>query len=370
MHISEIFKFTEGLGQDGHQIGRKVGDALELLTFGMVERDHQLMEYLVIENGIEGATTAEHKVEFSFYKKNEEGRPSLNPTELFGLIECKKVGVEQTINSSYKKWETSNPVFYESDGYSFKIRATTSSYKWDINIKPNDDVNSNFVCSIIRKDENNRNLDMQQHDLYLNENDRVAIAIDVQDHLHFIGIRDYLTSINESIRKCLIIRTKKVEANKIKTLLIEDALCGPQTPEKAKQSSFVSLDVRKKVLGHFDKKDEDCNLFKSILVISEASHWEDKSRCMIRLCNDHNLIVPDAAIVSLFRKFKAHFGVHYQNKITKQLYQSDPNVRRLTNEVITEFNNRILQDMDTSEWVKFHCTILENGSVQLQVVDL
>ena len=181
MHISEVFKFTEGLGQDGHQIGRKVGDALELLTFGMVERDHQLMEYLVIENGIEGATTAEHKVEFSFYKKNEEGRPSLNPTELFGLIECKKVGVEQTINASYKNWKTSNPVFYESDGYSFKIRATTSSYKWDINIRPNDDVNSNFVCSIIRKDENNRNLDMQQHDLYLNENDRVAIAIDVQD---------------------------------------------------------------------------------------------------------------------------------------------------------------------------------------------
>ena len=183
------------------------------------------------------------------------------------------------------------------------------------------------------------------------------------------GLR-FHPSVNESIRKCLIIRTKKVEANKIKTLLIEDALCGPQTPEKAKQSSFVSLDVRKKVLGHFDKKDEDCNLFNSILVISEASHWEDKSRCMIRLCNDHNLIVPDAAIISLFRKFKAHFGVHYQDKITKQLYQSDPNVRRLTNEVITEFNNRILQDMDTSKWVKFHCAILENGSVQLQVVDL
>ncbi len=31
MHLSDVFKYTQGLGQKGHQIGRKVGDAIELL---------------------------------------------------------------------------------------------------------------------------------------------------------------------------------------------------------------------------------------------------------------------------------------------------------------------------------------------------
>lgn len=369
MHISEIFKFTEGLGQDGHQIGRKVGDALELLTFGMIEQDPQLMEYLVVENGIEGATTAEHKVEFSFYKKDDNGRPSLEPGELFGLIECKKVGVEQTINSSFKTWKSANPIFYNSAGYRFKIRATTLSHKWEVQLSPSNQVGLNMVCSIVQKDENNQTIETHQHDLCLDENDRVIIAIDINDNLHFIGKREYLTSIRESVRKCMIIRAVKNESNKIKTLLIEDALSGPQTPEKAKQASFVSLDVRKKVLGHFDRQNDDYHLFNSILVIGEASHWEEKSRSMIRLCNDYNLIVPDKAIVLLFTKFKDCFGDNYQNKITKQLYQSDSNVKRLTSEVIAEFDNRILQDMDTGEWKKFQfCN--SNNAVKLQVVAL
>ena len=183
MHISEVFKFTEGLGQDGHQIGRKVGDALELLTFGMIEKDPLLMEYLVVENGIEGATTAEHKVEFSFYKKDVKGQPSLNPLELFGLIECKKVGVEQTINSSYKTWKSSHPVFYQSTGYNFKIRATASSHKWEVSLNPNDQTDSNLVCTIIKKDESNQIIETQQRDLYLQENNRIIIAIDVSENL-------------------------------------------------------------------------------------------------------------------------------------------------------------------------------------------
>lgn len=369
MHLSEIFKFTEGLGQDGHQIGRKVGDALEVLTFGMVEKDAQLVEHLVVENGIEGATTAEHKVEFSFYKKDADGQPSLEPMELFGLIECKKVGVEQTINSSFKTRRFAHQVFYNSEGYSFKIRAAAASHKWEVKLVPCRRHNSNLACTIVKKDENNQEVDRQQHNLSFAENDRIIIAIDVNDNLHYIGIRDYLTSIDASIRKCLIIRAKKIESRKIKTLLIEDALCGPQTPEKAKQASFVSLDVRKKVLGHFDKKDEDCNRFSSILVVGEASHWEDKSRSMIRLCNDRNLIVPDEAIVLLFKKFKEYFGASYQEKITKQLYQSDPDVKRLTNEVIAELSGHILQDMDTGDWVKFQFTS-SNGIEQLQVVTL
>jgi hypothetical protein len=46
MHLSDVFKFTQGLGQKGHQIGRKVGDAIELITLAMVYRQPELAKYL------------------------------------------------------------------------------------------------------------------------------------------------------------------------------------------------------------------------------------------------------------------------------------------------------------------------------------
>ena len=54
MNLSDVFKFTQGLGQKGHQIGRKVGDAIELLTLGMIHLNPELTSYLVIEDGVEG----------------------------------------------------------------------------------------------------------------------------------------------------------------------------------------------------------------------------------------------------------------------------------------------------------------------------
>lgn len=175
--------------------------------------------------------------------------------------------------------------------------------------------------------------------------------------------------MNSDIQTCKIVRATLLESNKIKELIIEDALSGPQTPEKAKQASFVSLDVRKRVLGHFDKLDEDMDKFVSILVIGEASHWEEKSRSMVRLCNDYNLLVPDNAIVLLFEKFKEAFGDSYQDKITKSLYQSNGDVKRLTTEVIDEFDEHILKDMATGHWVKFSCHVAD-GKSKLQVVDI
>ena len=63
-------------------------------------------------------------------------------------------------------------------------------------------------------------------------------------------------------------------------------------------------------MGQFDKSDDKS--FVSILVIGEASHWEEKSRSMIRLCNDYNLIIPDNILIYLFEKFEEKFGNNYQ----------------------------------------------------------
>ena len=70
-----------------------------------------LRKRLVIERGLEGATTAEHKVEFGFYQLDDRGLLSdLSVDNLFGLVECKKVGVEMTVK------------FPRSERYFFKMR--------------------------------------------------------------------------------------------------------------------------------------------------------------------------------------------------------------------------------------------------------
>ena len=137
MYLSDIFKFTQGLGQKGHQIGRKVGDAIELLTLGMIHLDDELTKYLVLEDGVEGATSAKHKVEFSFYNLDQNLLPSKISEELFGIIECKKVGVEQTIKQNFKEWKSivaNKQPFHSTLGYNFTISPSNADFKWSIKI--------------------------------------------------------------------------------------------------------------------------------------------------------------------------------------------------------------------------------------------
>src|SRR5690606_21636038 len=130
------------------------------------------------------------------------------------------------------------------------------------------------------------------------------------NRLYVFGPGELLSAVDGHISKCVVIEILSAANGKVKAINVNDSLPGPQTPEKAKQASFVSLDVRKKVLGRFDKTDDA--RFISVLVIGEASHWEEKSRSMVRLCNDFNLIVPDDRLVRLFSKFEERFGDGYQ----------------------------------------------------------
>ena len=44
-------------------------------------------------------------VEFAFYNLNPEKLHERNSENLFGIIECKKVGVEQTVKQNFKQWQ-------------------------------------------------------------------------------------------------------------------------------------------------------------------------------------------------------------------------------------------------------------------------
>lgn len=364
-HLSDVFKFTQGLGQHGHQIGRKVGDAIELLTLGMIHQNETLSQFLIIENGVEGATSAKHKVEFAFYNLNQENEPITTPENLFGIIECKKVGVEQTIKQNFKAWSEkreNKTDFYNTDGYSFTIYPTgIPQTRWDITIKARDNNDQAGNLNIdITHTQDGRNTN-SLYTFNCTQGQEVLIALDVNNYLYVLDPNQLLSEIENSLLRCNIIQIVSTNNNQqITKIKVNEALAGPQTPEKAKQASFVSLDVRKKVLDHFDKTVDTS--FISILVFGEASHWEEKSRSMIRLCNDHNLILPDNVLIRFFEKFNEAFGNDYQNFITKTEYKNNEAVRSLVQEIINEFDSKILKDMDSNFFMKFEHETVENSN--------
>lgn len=352
-HLSDIFKFVHSFGQRGHQIGRKVGDALELITLGMIARNDELMRHLIIEPGVEGATGAEHKVEFALYKLGENGSPERKPTSLFGIIECKKVGVEQTTQNGFKKWLLRNKGsrFCDTGGYHFSQRDTGA-----IGISAPAG-RSEIHCAI--------NGEVTKYPV--TEGARLLIVTDTEGEFFVLAPGSELRTLKNSILRCLIITVQTANSKGVSKISIDDCLAGPQTPEKAKQASFVSLDVRKKVLGTFDRTDRDD--FISVLVIGESSHWEEKSRSMIRLCNDFNLTVPDHVIVNFFERMLELFGESYQSRITKSHYKSDPDIRKLVQCVIDDQKGKVLFDIARNQWVKLHFA-RSSGSPRLKVVPL
>ena len=133
------------------------------------------------------------------------------------------------------------------------------------------------------------------------------------------------------------------------SLVLNNCLPGPQTPEKAKQASFVALDVRKKRFGSFDKVDDPS--FKSILVLTEFAHWERKSRNMISACIDINLVVPDSILIEAFELFNQYFernGATVSNLydlITKDNFEKNKEIQDLIMSILTEYDGKIFQQL-------------------------
>lgn len=319
----------------------------------MVNRDTELVKYLVIEDGVEGATTAKHKVEFAFYNLNESNKPSKVSKDLFGIIECKKVGVEQTVKQNFKTWKPrreNKRNFNLTDGYSYTIAPRSLNFRWAISVTGINGSDKNLRISATKIENGTQDI-TETKEFSCKVNSEILIGYSVLNELFILGPTEQLSAIEASIKKCVIIQVKSLMANNIKSIHVNESLPGPQTPEKAKQASFVSLDVRKKVLGRFDRTEN--NDFISILVIGEASHWEKKSRAMIRLCNDFNLIIPDAVLVKLFLDFSSHFGDNYQTTITKTAFRQNEEVRKLVDGVIDHFEGKVLYEMESQNFVEF-----------------
>jgi len=91
---------------------------------------------------------------------------------------------------------------------------------------------------------------------------------------------------------------------------------------------------------------------------------------MVRLCNDYNLIVPDSVLVGLFEKFEKEFGNNYQNMITKTHYSNSSKVREIIDDLITEFEFKVLFEMGTKDFMEFEHYLSPDGKSRLRLKEV
>ncbi len=347
--LSNVFKYISHFRHAGHQVGRKVGDMLEVLTYAAIVRERELYSRLHVEPKLFGFSEAGHKVEFTLLKTpqlDEHNNPLVrnggeitDPNTIFAFIECKKVGVEQTVNSGFKKLFTKHNnksykvPFNTSFPISFAPRAAEERHTYDVIFyKPN-------RIRITKREDSNFLFEEE-----VTADSRIIFTLSCKNGSEVLGNAKSLRDIEYPLDNCRILEVFSILESDVIALL-NDCLPGPQTPEKAKQSSFVALDVRKRCFNSCDKRENE-NVLISVLVLTEFSHWELKSQNMIKAYIDKNFVVSDDLIVDAFIRFEEKFGEEFYEKITKTSFEENEQVRKLAIQIVNEYEGKIFLDLD------------------------
>lgn len=360
-NLSDTFKYISHFRHTGHQVGRKVGDMLEVLTYAAIARDHNMLSRLQVEPKLYGFSGAGHKVEFILLENQNldsnrnpiviNGGSITEPSEVISFIECKKVGVEQTVNGNFKRSfpkNGNNKSYTIPFGNEFTISFAPrggSRHTYKILFSSNRDVkitkleDSNFLFEDTLIDES-----------------RIIFTLSVDGCSEVIGNNSSLRDYDPTLANCRILEIISINDDGVIALL-NDCLAGPQTPEKAKQASFVALDVRKNRFNSFDKRTPETEMV-SVLVLTEFSHWEEKSQNMIKSCIDKNFVISDSLIIEAFQAFENHFGADFYNKITKEDFENDTDVREIAINLVNQYDGKIFFDINDHINKKF--TVINN----------
>ena len=339
-YITNVYKCIAAYNLKGHQIGRKIGDMLELITMAGIYRCPELKKHLVVECELEGETTAKHKVEFGFFSdpKKEAG--------LFGAVECKCVGVEETNKKTYN-------VSAESS-FEISISGHWMSKKSTVEI------------SVVSCDKGAATLKIKQSGsdhadiIVMKPNSSIKIAVDENEKLlHTTPNGNISKELPGIIRECRTVKLDKIDKNRCH-FSVYKCLAGPQTIEKAKQASLVAMDLRKRIDGEWEKIAEESpgRRMHFIHVISEFPHWEGKSRAVVTRLIDQNIVVPDAVLVRAFEVFEETFGVNKMlDMIKKKKYSNNDadgkKIRKAIDKIFEEFEDHIFYDIVTHSYVSF-----------------
>lgn len=335
VHLSDVFKHISAFRRRGHQIGRKVGDMLEVLTLAAIVRDPELKRRLTLEPKLEGMSGAKHKVEFAIYALDKNGDQLKTIPALLSFIECKKVGVEQTVNSGFKKkYGSAKNIVPWGDtlNVNFNPRWLEGSYKFEIAFKGSKDP----AVSVWQDGEE---IDSSP----ISAGHRLAFGVKNNGESFFVGNSGSLRDVEGSIRLCKILEIETV-ADAGLGLMLNDCLSGPQTPEKAKQASFVALDIRKGRFGQFDKRPNEMECV-SVLVLTEFAHWEQKSQNMIKASLDHNLVVDDKLVVDAIIAYEEKYGEGFLDKVTKEFFMASEPAKKIAVDLVEAKKGKIFRDI-------------------------
>lgn len=343
VHLSDVFKYISYYRRRGHQIGRKVGDMLEVITLAALYLDDNAKARLVLEPKLTGFSGAGHKVEFGFFHLDEDGEPATEMSQLAGFVECKKVGVEQTIDGAFKR--------------TFRGAARVPyNTPMEVRFAPNWAETANFRITFSKADGETlvrataNHVDC--HEAIVGDGERIILGLTIDGEPFFLGNDQSLRDVPQSIRACRILEIEDHTDEGVLCLL-NTCLAGPQTPEKAKQASFVALDVRKGMFGQFDKRPNETECV-SVLVITEFSHWEPKSLNMVKASIDYNLVVDDALIIRAFEAFEGEFGDDFLDLISKETFVNDDEVQEVVFALVGE--GRIFRDIEDGNYKRITMT--------------
>lgn len=345
--LSDIFKYISHFRHSGHQIGRKVGDMLEVLTYAALSRDPEMESRLWVEPKLYGFSKSGHKVEFVLHSTPEidenkqpvvrNGGSIKTPESVLAFIECKKVGVEQTINSGFKKR-------YKTTVANSKGRLIPFGDELKVGFSRTPAGNKEYSITFGRDNKMTVKLNDEPEATYeYGDFHRFIFALDEEGNSKLLLNNSSLRDYDIGLERCRILEILGTNDNGV-VLLLNDCLPGPQTPEKAKQSSFVALDVRKHRFGSFDKREDESDM-QSLLVMTEFTHWEEKSVNMIKACIDTNLYVPDSIIIEAFELFEEAFGPDFYDKITKDNFLKDAAIRQIGARLVDKYNGKIFVDI-------------------------
>lgn len=341
-YITSVYKCISNYNLRGHQIGRKIGDMLEILTMGAVYQDPQLVERLSTEERLEGYTTAGHKVEFGFFNVSQGRR------QLFGAIECKCVGVEETTAGKNNRHLRK---IRENESFTIDFSGRWQPSPITFRLKVQRIINNGTVEAEITANSS----PALHRSFVFHAGENIKVVIDENNHcLATTAHGNMLDEIPSIIRTCKTIRFQEI-LNGAAVFALFDCLTGPQTIEKAKQASLVAMDLRKKVDGYWGKEEIPAGQrhMTFVHVLCEFSHWEKKSRNVIKTCIDHNVIVPDAVIIKAFEVFEERFRERMLDRISKREFERNPQVRQAIDDILTYYENRVFYDIEVKRYVSF-----------------
>jgi hypothetical protein len=274
---------------------------------------------------------------------DDDGNPKTEMSELAGFVECKKVGVEQTIDGAFKR------IFGKAGRIPYGTPIDISfAPKWAEPVK---------IKILFERAADETKIEAtlngkKCHAAVVGDGERIILGLTIEGKPFFLGNEQSLRDVPDSIRACRVLEIRDHTEDGVFCLL-NTCLAGPQTPEKAKQASFVALDIRKGMFGQFDMRDGETECV-SVLVMTEFSHWEPKSVNMISACIDYNRVVDDALIIKAMESFEDKFGEEFLNSITKETFLHNKDAQALASDLIGD--GRIFRDIKDGGYKKLTMT--------------